>query len=123
MSTLDAFISAFPCTNWGDYHSTCRGCTYKCQYAEPAIRVYRPHRRAVVQSLFQRAPGWSAIRFPRVVLQARLGCPDARAWVRHKRRHWFRNHGEYGWYPGHKGHSVRGNDADLPEHFLGVPVL
>ena len=48
--------------------------------------VYRPHRRMVIQLLFQRAPGWSAIRFPRVVVSARLGCPAAVAWLRRKRR-------------------------------------
>jgi hypothetical protein len=55
-------------------------------FAERVADVYRPHRRAVVQSMkLRRVPGMGD-GYRVVAREARLGCPDARAWVRRRRR-------------------------------------
>lgn len=53
---------------------------------ERVADVYRPHRRAVVESMkLRRVPGMGD-GYRVVAREARLGCPDARAWVRRRKR-------------------------------------
>lgn len=64
----------------------CKGCPSYEVNVERVADVYRPHRRAVVQALWGNTTSESRLHMPRVFLKARLGCPDARAWVRRRRR-------------------------------------
>lgn len=108
--------------------------------------VYRPHRRAVTMSLDAKFERMRLYRYPRVALQARLGCPEARAYVRksirdHCRSPW-RKRGQPWWraFGLHDGDvcdlpadAVPDERAipwpetsgfgDLPENFLGTGII
>jgi len=85
MSHVVYFCDSAVCVfeHWGKHY--CAGCNH-LEFSEQVADVYRPHRRMVTQSCWHLS--WMANRdhFPRVLLQARLGCPAARAWVKRKRR-------------------------------------
>lgn len=91
------------------------------------VRVYRPHRRAVVQSLFSEKVELGYALFPRVRLQARLGCPRAVAWMKWAKTNRNRFHGLHRgqpWrcvqWPGVEAPTPCDDDdpGDLPEHYL-----
>jgi len=86
MSTIEPSIYIFPCLRWRDDTATCVGCDWKCEHAVPPIRVYRPQRRAVVQSLQIRIDRGAWPWTPRIALQSRLGCEHARTMMRFYRR-------------------------------------
>lgn len=121
------FTRAF-CTrgNWCSEQDddVCENCHFFTVMEVPTMVVYRPHRRAVVQSCWNSPKMDGKHFFPRVVLQARLGCPAARVWVKRRRRlHNRVERGEFGWYLGHKGHKRDSDPGDLPELYLGTGLV
>jgi hypothetical protein len=122
----------------------CQHCTNL--FSERVADVYRPHRRAVMQALWGNTTSASRLHMPRVFLQARLGCPDARAWVRRRKR--LANGtclGRWSWSRRPRGvklsqlsfparlalairywampHAIVDESGDLPESYLGTGVV
>jgi hypothetical protein len=85
MSHLAYFCSEQQCFRGGSHVGACDDCDL-LSFSEHVADIYRPHRRAVIQSMdWAKQRAWNR-GIPGVYFQARLGCPDAVAWVRRKKR-------------------------------------
>jgi len=73
------------CFRGGSHVGECQDCDLLA-FSERVADVYRPHRRAVMQAQAHTMDIRNTWRAPLVYLKARLGCPEARAWLRRKRR-------------------------------------
>lgn len=101
----------------------CYTCDSSFEYKEPSP-VYRPHRHAVVWSLLHQFEARGFPRLPRVVLQARLGCPDAVAYIRRQVR--ARNEIRFRWrerVPRFVHGQKKCAGSDLPERYLGTGLV
>jgi len=101
----------------------CYTCDSSFEYREPSP-VYRAHRHAVFMSLWRNADVHGSVRLARVVVNARLGCPLARVYIRRRVR--ARNEIRFRWrerVPRFVHGQKKCAGSDLPERYLGTGLV